>query len=165
MAATAVAVTFFALYDPAGWTEHADLLAVLAAGDTELSAEAATALRAGLPAERRRRGEDYPSIGGAMATMCADTGSTGAPLDYPDLVDAADEEAPHFGRFRSVDLADQVRIFLAVAVSDHFRREIHLLNDPGKIFVQHLAQLHGLVVHFRIILREELFRGHGFDGF
>ncbi|TDD57384.1 alpha/beta hydrolase [Kribbella antibiotica] len=44
--------------------------------------------------------EDYPSIGNAMQP-CVETQKTGRPQDYPSYADAADQRAPHFGRYRA----------------------------------------------------------------
>ncbi|WP_405057165.1 alpha/beta hydrolase [Kribbella sp. NBC_01505] len=46
------------------------------------------------------RQEDYPSIGNAMQP-CVETRQTGRPLAYPAYADAADQRAPHFGRYRA----------------------------------------------------------------
>ena len=96
----AVAATYQSLYSPAGWADLAALLAVLAAPqpDPAAVASAATGTRSLLGA--RLRGEDYPSIGGALASLCVDTASNGRVDRYPRLVDAHAAEAPYFGRFR-----------------------------------------------------------------
>ncbi|AYY14012.1 alpha/beta hydrolase [Actinobacteria bacterium YIM 96077] len=101
--ATAVTLTFQNLYEPAGWAAHAELLAQLATEDAELSDEAGALVERSLPdpSDRRRRGEDYDSVGSALASVCTDTGTTGDPFSYAERADAADEKAPHFGRFRA----------------------------------------------------------------
>lgn len=96
----AVATTFQSLYSPALWPDLAALLAELAAPapDPSAVASAAAGTRSALGA--RLRGEDYPSIGGALASLCVDTASNGRVDRYPRLIDAYDETAPYFGRFR-----------------------------------------------------------------
>ncbi|NDL56848.1 alpha/beta hydrolase [Phytoactinopolyspora mesophila] len=98
-----VAQTYTSLYHPGSWSQLADLIAQLAAGDTELTGEAASLVEQsthGAP-QRQRRGEDYPSVGGTLASGCVDTGTTGDPRGFAERADAADEEAPHFGRYRA----------------------------------------------------------------
>ncbi|NED96901.1 alpha/beta hydrolase [Phytoactinopolyspora alkaliphila] len=98
--ATAVALTFSSLYEPGAWAAHAGLLTQLAAGDAHLSGAAAALAERSLP-HRPRRGEDYPSVGGNMASTCVDSGTTGDPRGYADQAEATDKEAPHFGRYRA----------------------------------------------------------------
>ena len=100
--------TFFGLYEPVQWPGLADLLATLATDDSDdsrptLSADAADVVKeADQTTDRKlRRGNDYASVGGSLASMCMDTGQTGSPYGYPDLADAEDEKAPHFGRARA----------------------------------------------------------------
>src|SRR5699024_5076834 len=102
--------TFFGLYEPAMWPGLADLLATLAADDSDdaddsgptLSADAAEVVKEADQTNRElRRGNDYASLGGSLASMCMDTGQTGDPYGYPGLADAEDEKAPHFGRARA----------------------------------------------------------------
>jgi pimeloyl-ACP methyl ester carboxylesterase len=98
-----VAQTYASLYYPTTWSQLADLLAHLAAEKPELSGEAAAMVEQsmrGTP-QRRHQGEDYPSIGGTLASSCVDTGTTGDPRGYADRAETADEEAPHFGRYRA----------------------------------------------------------------
>jgi pimeloyl-ACP methyl ester carboxylesterase len=97
----AVATTFFNLYSPAGWPQLADLLASLAAPVPAPARVAAAAARTSSPLGARVRGEDYPSVGNAMASVCVDTEPSGQVREYPALADAADQEAPYFGRFRA----------------------------------------------------------------
>ena len=100
---TAVAVSFSSLYHPGDWTGLAQMLAQLVTAEETFSGAGAEL------AERlvhdnittRRRHNDYPSAGGAMAPMCADSGTTGQPFAYPEMADDAAESAPHFGRYRA----------------------------------------------------------------
>lgn len=96
----AVAVIFQSLYSPVVWPELAVFLAELAAPvpAEERVAAAAAGTRSALGS--RLRGEDYPSLGGAFASLCVDTAHTGRVLRYPQQIDAADRQAPYFGRFR-----------------------------------------------------------------
>lgn len=100
---TAVALAFSGLYDPAGWGGLADLFAQLATAQPQVTGAAAALVDrlAPTPDEPPRRGEDYPSIGGALASMCVDAGTIGEPFAYPDMVDEVGAEAPHFGRYRA----------------------------------------------------------------
>ncbi|MQA06764.1 MAG: alpha/beta fold hydrolase [Streptosporangiales bacterium] len=98
--ATAVQLVFFGMYDPAGWPELAATLANLATGSGDQAATRQTVERL-TAAAPHRRGADYPSVGGALASLCVDTGHPmPAPL-YPALADVEDTSAPHFGRFRA----------------------------------------------------------------
>ncbi|ACQ78485.1 TAP domain protein [Beutenbergia cavernae DSM 12333] len=94
----AVALAFSSLYSPVAWADLAAALAALAAPQT-LSAHGPPSIGELL----RELGliEDYPSIGGALASMCVDGEHPLDPWDYAAQADAADAEAPHFGRFRS----------------------------------------------------------------
>jgi len=96
----AVALTFFDLYSPAAWPALADVLAVLAAPVPSPTRVAAAIARTRSPLGARMRGEDYPSIGGGLASLCVDTAASGRVAEYPALVDAHDAEAPYFGRLR-----------------------------------------------------------------
>jgi pimeloyl-ACP methyl ester carboxylesterase len=96
----AVATTYLTLYSPADWPVLADLLAALAAPVPSPAAVAATAVRTRSALGARLRGEDYPSVGGALASLCVDTAHSGRVREYPELIDAANAEAPYFGRFR-----------------------------------------------------------------
>jgi hypothetical protein len=96
----AVATTYLALYSPADWPALADLLASLAAPVPSPAAVAATAARTRSALGARLRGEDYPSVGGSLASLCVDTAQSGRVREYPRLIDAADAAAPYFGRFR-----------------------------------------------------------------
>ena len=96
----AVAVTFESLYSTAAWPDLAALLAALAvpAPDPAAVASAGSGTRSVLGS--RLRGEDYPSVGGALASLCVDTASNGRVDRYPRLIDEYDTTAPYFGRFR-----------------------------------------------------------------
>jgi pimeloyl-ACP methyl ester carboxylesterase len=96
----AVATTYFGLYSPAVWPDLADLLAALTAPVPSPPKVAAAVASTRSPLGARARGEDYPSIGGALASLCVDTAPSRRVREYPALVDAADAEAPYFGRFR-----------------------------------------------------------------
>jgi pimeloyl-ACP methyl ester carboxylesterase len=96
----AVATTFFELYSPAGWPQLADFLATLAAAVPSPARVAAAAAATRSPLGARLRGEDYPSVGGALASLCVDTAASGRVREYPALIDAYDAQAPYFGRFR-----------------------------------------------------------------
>jgi pimeloyl-ACP methyl ester carboxylesterase len=97
----AVATTYFNLYSPANWPHLADLLASLAAPVPAPARVVAAAARTRSPLGARLRGEDYPSVGNAMASVCVDTAPSGQVREYPALADAAGDEAPYFGRFRA----------------------------------------------------------------
>lgn len=96
----AVAATFFDLYSPAAWEALADFLATLAAPVPSPARVAAAAARTRSPLGARLRGEDYPSVGGGLASLCVDTAASGRAQEYPDIIDAYDRVAPYFGRFR-----------------------------------------------------------------
>lgn len=105
--ATAVSVIFQSLYDPSGAAALADLITQLATaadatsqGTTSLDSGPAAVLERAAP-DRPRRGEDYASLGGAQAALCADTGTTGRPFDYPDIAAEQDALYPHFGAARA----------------------------------------------------------------
>jgi pimeloyl-ACP methyl ester carboxylesterase len=97
----AVLTTYFDLYSPSTWPELADFLASLAAPVPAPAQVAAAAARTRSPLGARLRGEDYPSVGGALASVCVDTAPTGRVRDYPALAAAADAVAPYFGRARA----------------------------------------------------------------
>ena len=96
----AVVMTFLDLYSPAGWPALADVLAAFAAPVPSPARVAAAVAQTRSPLGARMRGEDYPSIGGGMASVCVDTAASGRVHEYPALIDAHDAEAPYFGRFR-----------------------------------------------------------------
>jgi pimeloyl-ACP methyl ester carboxylesterase len=96
----AVSVTYLSLYAPSDWPALADFLAQLAAPVPSPAGVAATAARTRSPLGARMRGEDYPSVGGALASVCVDTAASGRVREYPALIDAADAAAPYFGRYR-----------------------------------------------------------------
>ncbi len=100
---TAVAMSFSTLYHPGDWTGLAELLAQVATAEPQLAGaggELAERLVRKEP-EVRQRSDEYASAGGNIAPMCADGGTTGEPFEYPDMVDDAAEDAPHFGRYRA----------------------------------------------------------------
>jgi pimeloyl-ACP methyl ester carboxylesterase len=97
----AVLTTYLDLYSPASWPELADFLASLAAPVPAPARVAAAAARTRSPLGARLRGEDYPSVGGALASVCVDTAPSGRVRDYPALAAAADAVAPYFGRARA----------------------------------------------------------------
>lgn len=110
----AVATAFSSLYSPAGFGPLADTFAELAA----LTApHQPFSLKAGDIGDLLRKLgviEDYSGAGSALAAMCVDGEHPLSPWDYSAQADAADAEAPHFGRLRSwvgaqcefVDFAD-----------------------------------------------------------
>lgn len=100
-----VGTTFQALYSPSAFGLLADYysqLAVLTAPGSE-QPQARTLGGSSIGEILRELGliEDYPSAGGALASMCVDGEHPLRPWDYPEQADAADAEAPHFGRARS----------------------------------------------------------------
>lgn len=95
--AVAVAVMFTSLYDPAGYPDLAQLLAQLA---TSNRAKAAVAAPKAL-VEWNRRKEDYATSIGTVLQPCVEARQSGRPLAYPAYADAADQRAPHFGRYRA----------------------------------------------------------------
>lgn len=96
----AVAITYLTLYSPADWPDLAELLAALAVPVPSPTLVAAAVAGTRSPLGARLRGEDYPSLGGALASLCVDTAPSGRVSEYPALIAAADAEAPYFGRFR-----------------------------------------------------------------
>ncbi len=96
----AVAITYLTLYSPAGWPDLADFLTAIAAPVPSPARVAAAVARTRSPLGARMRGEDYPSIGGSLASVCVDTAASGRVSEYPALIDAYDAEAPYFGRYR-----------------------------------------------------------------
>lgn len=96
----AVSATFSSLYSPADWPDLAALLAALAVAEPDPAAVAAAGAATRSLLGARLRGEDYPSFGGAVASLCVDTASNGRLDRYPRLVDASDAAHPYFGRAR-----------------------------------------------------------------
>ena len=96
----AVLVTYLTLYSPADWPDLAKFLTDIAAPVPSPARVAAAVARTRSPLGARMRGEDYPSIGGGLASLCIDTAASGRVSEYPALIDAYDAEAPYFGRFR-----------------------------------------------------------------
>ncbi len=119
--ATTVATVFTLLYNPATFTlvdqTLAEVFVLQQAGTTPEVRERAlvrtgavlaaledaglTATRGAAPSPAGRVGEEYPSIGGANASLCAETARPGSRAAYAPLAEAQDEVAPHFGRFRA----------------------------------------------------------------
>lgn len=103
-----VALVFQYLYEPAAWGDLDLTLASLAVLSGAVEPPPAPAQPRALGAAPslgellRRAGfaEDYPSVGGALASLCVDTTTPGRPWEYPAKVDALDARYPHFGRFR-----------------------------------------------------------------
>ncbi len=96
----AVLATYLTLYSPVGWPDLADFLAAIAAPVPSPARVAAAAARTRSPLGARMRGEDYPSVGGGLASVCVDTAASGRVPEYPALIGAYDAEAPYFGRLR-----------------------------------------------------------------
>jgi pimeloyl-ACP methyl ester carboxylesterase len=96
----AVAATYFDLYSPAGWPKLADFLATLASPVPSPARVAVAAAATRSPLGALLRGEDYPSLGGGLASVCVDTAASGRVRELPALIDAYDAQAPYFGRFR-----------------------------------------------------------------
>ncbi|MFC3689063.1 alpha/beta hydrolase [Aquipuribacter hungaricus] len=96
----AVLTTFQTLYSPAGWRDLADLLLALSlpVPDPQQVGAAAVGTRGQLGAALRQ--EDYPSVGGNLASLCVDTLQTGRPEDYDEAIDAYDAQHPYFARAR-----------------------------------------------------------------
>jgi pimeloyl-ACP methyl ester carboxylesterase len=103
-----VALVFQYLYEPVAWGDLDLTLAQLAVLSGAVEAPPAARRPGALAAPPtlgdllRRAGyaEDYPSIGGSLASLCVDATTPGRPWRYPDLVDALDAQYPHFGRLR-----------------------------------------------------------------
>ncbi|WP_172802248.1 alpha/beta fold hydrolase [Agrococcus jejuensis] len=103
---TAVAVAFQSMYSPVGFGPLADTFTQLLAL-TEPQQTMTTQQRGAELSDvgdwLRELGliDDYAGVGSALASMCVDGEHPLQPWDYPAQADAADAEAPHFGRFRS----------------------------------------------------------------
>ncbi|MEV5965662.1 alpha/beta hydrolase [Kribbella sp. NPDC051952] len=96
--AIAVAFTFSSLYDPIGYPDLAQFFAEMVGLSTNKAKAARQAPNALV--EWNRRKEDYSSVGTALQP-CVEARQSGRPLAYPAYADAADQRAPHFGRYRS----------------------------------------------------------------
>ncbi|MHA7135232.1 alpha/beta hydrolase [Oerskovia turbata] len=104
----AVVLVFSSLYEPSAWSDLGLTLAQLAvmtgavapsaAADQPQARQAAPSL--GELLRRAGLAEDYPSAGGALASLCVDVTTPGRPWEYAEKVDELDEQYPHFGRFR-----------------------------------------------------------------
>lgn len=112
--AVAVAITFSNLYDPAGFPALAEMWAQLSQPSTaKLAAKAPQTM-----IEWNRRKEDYNSIG-TVLQPCVEATKSGRPLAFPSYADAADQRAPHFGRYRAwVGVECE---FLGIRDTDDFR--------------------------------------------
>lgn len=102
---TAVSIAFSSMYSPAGFASLADVFAQLFAF-TEPQQAMTTQRSASLGhigELLRELGliEDYSGAGSAIASMCVDGEHPLQPWDYPAQADAADADAPHFGRARA----------------------------------------------------------------
>ncbi|MFC7405583.1 alpha/beta hydrolase [Georgenia alba] len=98
----AVSTAFSALYSPLGFAPLADSFAELAAlTGTQAQHRRASAGDVGDLLRRLGLIEDYSGVGSALASMCVDGEHPLKPWEYAAQADAADEEAPHFGRMRS----------------------------------------------------------------
>jgi pimeloyl-ACP methyl ester carboxylesterase len=99
-----VGQTFFALYDTAGWADHAAFAAQLAVLTGVAPSARTEAMSSGPSISEllRRLGisEDYESIGGGVGPVCSDADFPGRPSSYPRKVEALNEQYPHFGLFR-----------------------------------------------------------------
>jgi pimeloyl-ACP methyl ester carboxylesterase len=91
-----VAVTYSTLYSPTEWPNLADLYVAVALRSSAGMSRAAS----GLAAVASLREQDYPSVGGSLASLCVDA-LTPSPEHYPRLADVQDRRYPDFGRFRT----------------------------------------------------------------
>ncbi|GAA1869452.1 alpha/beta fold hydrolase [Myceligenerans crystallogenes] len=91
--------TFFSLYTVAGYEPVADVYTYFAG---LLGIGPATRSRTAAPdvPEFRLGREDYPSVGTALGTLCADVEVPRNPLTYPRQVRELNERYPHFGLLR-----------------------------------------------------------------
>ena len=96
-----VEVLFFGLYSPALWPDLADLVAELARPQVRPAEVAAAIAGTRSVSGARLRGEDYPSIGGALASLCVDTVNSRHVWRYPQVADAENAKYPYFGRYRA----------------------------------------------------------------
>jgi len=100
----AVATAFSALYSPVLWSDLAATFAALASPQQQpMAAQRSAPDIDSLGDLLRRLGllEDYSGIGSALASMCVDGEHPLKPWEYRAHADAADAEAPHFGRYRA----------------------------------------------------------------
>ncbi len=99
----AVGLLFSGMYNTADWPAVAATFAELAVrnGVTDPVPQARQQTPS-LDELLRRLGlvEDYPSLGGAVASLCMDTHNPLPLWRYPALADAHDAQYPHFGRLR-----------------------------------------------------------------
>lgn len=92
---------FFSLYSPSTWESMAQVLAALAAPAPDVARAATAAAQLPGPLGSQLRGEDYPSVGGALASLCVDTAHSNRWWEYPQRADAATTTSGYFGRFRA----------------------------------------------------------------
>jgi len=99
----AVSTSWQAMYYPEMWRPLSEFLLALGAGSgTASPAEALAAItRTSTSLGARARGEDYPSVGGALASLCVDARPSGPATRYPWFADREDAKAPYFGRLRT----------------------------------------------------------------
>lgn len=95
--ADVVSESFFAMYSPAAWSSLADFYTALATVDGPSSRSTGTLE---LPSDVLRA-QDYPSLGGSLASLCVDAPSFLRPGGYAAQADREDAKAPGFGRMRS----------------------------------------------------------------
>ncbi|MEV8372909.1 alpha/beta hydrolase [Kribbella sp. NPDC056861] len=93
----AVFVAFQNLYDPAGWSNLADMYSQLV---TSAKSKTAGVKAPAALIDWTKHREEYASLAQGMQP-CIESPSTGRPLSYPAYADAADKAAPHFGRLRA----------------------------------------------------------------
>ncbi|MFP5346651.1 MAG: alpha/beta hydrolase [Actinomycetes bacterium] len=103
----AVMVSFLSMYSPALWSSLAETIAYLATASGVPAPAPVAALVAqldrampGTVVDAGRR-EDYPSLGGSLASLCADVRNPMKVTGYPALADQQDAVAPYFGRARA----------------------------------------------------------------
>ncbi|GAB3929778.1 alpha/beta hydrolase [Kribbella albertanoniae] len=100
--AQAVMFMFQNFYSSYSYPELAETIALLATLSKPTAARAKTTIAKAPKAliEWNQRKEEYESVGSSLQP-CIEAKQTGRPLAYPAYADAADERAPHFGRFRA----------------------------------------------------------------
>ncbi|MFK4086528.1 alpha/beta hydrolase [Kribbella sp. NPDC020789] len=99
--AQAVMFMFQHFYSSYSYPELAETIAMLAKLSNPTAARAKSSAKAPQAlVEWNRRKEEYESAGSSLQP-CIEAKQTGRPLAYPAYADAADQRAPHFGRFRA----------------------------------------------------------------
>ncbi|MBA8792512.1 pimeloyl-ACP methyl ester carboxylesterase [Friedmanniella endophytica] len=101
----AVGTIYNGLYTPTNWLDLADFMTSVARALEPSSARVrplptAVLQRGSDYLATVRRGQDYPSIGGALGSSCVDT-VTPNPRVYPAAADRSDANHPEFGRYRT----------------------------------------------------------------